>query len=308
MANGEVRPLSPADQVIRALRHEPVRPLPRGELFVGSNLLDRLFPEAEGNLPRQLERLVSTFELSLIGVDLENERIRSLASKEAFHGLEGYFLVGTLNGPVSRLIEREGFFKGMVDFGQKGGSFVKVSQRFLHDVRRVVQEVSSHLIRAIAVTDDIAGSQGLFFSPGDFNANLRPLYREAVAIVKEAGLFSFFHSDGDIRKIVDGLIEDGFDCLHPVDAQAGQNLYELAKAFGDRLCFMGHIDIVAWSKAQIEEEVDRAERSFARGGLILGSSCGLSIETLNEGLGGLYPGWKRWARQVTEMAWKRGRS
>jgi len=301
------RPPLPVEQVIRTLRHEPVHPLPRGELFVSPNLLDSLFPHEEGDLLRQSASLLRELKLSLIGVDLENQRTYDLLSKRAFQGLESYFLVGTLNGPVARLIEREGFFKGILDIAQGGLLLSEISARFLDDVARMAQGTSSVPIRAIAIADDIAGSQGLFFSPGDFLQNLWPIYRKAVDIIKAAGLFAFFHSDGDIRKIVDPLIEGGFDCLHPVDAQAGQNLYEWKKAFGDRICFMGHIDLVAWSRERIEEEVSRAEKSFSRGGLILGSSCGLSIETVSDRLGALYPGWKRVASHLEEKVWKRRR-
>lgn len=304
----EARPLLPVDQVIRTLRHEPVKPLPRGELFVSRNLLDRLFPDEHGDLPRQLERILRELGLSLVGVDLEREEARSLLSRRGLQGLEGYFLVGTLNGPLARLIEKEGFFKGMIEIVQRGPSFSEVSARFLDALKEAVRQVSSNPIRAICIADDIAGSQGLFFSSKDFNASLRPVYRKAVEIVKASGRFVFFHSDGDIRKIIDPLIEDGFDCLHPVDAQAGQDLYEWKKAFGDRLCFMGHIDIVAWSEERIEEEVDRAENSFAGGGLILGSSCGLSIDTVSDRLGALYPRWEGLASHFEEKIWKRRRS
>jgi uroporphyrinogen-III decarboxylase len=89
------------------------------------------------------------------------------------------------------------------------------------------------------------------------------------------------------------LIEAGYDCLHPVDTVAGLNLYELMKDFGERVSFMGHIDIITWTQEQIEREINRAENEFRKGGLILGSTCGLSMETATDKLGLLYPQWIR---------------
>jgi hypothetical protein len=56
---------------------------------------------------------------------------------------------------------------------------------------------------------------------------------------------------------------------------------------------MGHIDTVTWSKERIKKEINRAENEFKTGGLMLGSTCGLSMETMNDKLDLLYPQWGR---------------
>jgi len=89
------------------------------------------------------------------------------------------------------------------------------------------------------------------------------------------------------------LIRAGYDCIHPVDTQAGLNLYALNKEFGESISFMGHIDIITWRKEQIDKEISLAENEFEKGGLILGSTCGISMETVNDKLGILYPQWQK---------------
>ena len=42
---------------------------------------------------------------------------------------------------------------------------------------------------------------------------------------------------------------------------------------------MGHIDLLAWNEDRIAQEIRRAEKEFKNGGLIFGSSGGLSLET-----------------------------
>jgi uroporphyrinogen decarboxylase len=147
--------------------------------------------------------------------------------------------------------------------------------------------------KAIAITDDIAGNAGLFFSYNSFVDLIWPAYRKLGKMIKKNGLFSIFHSDGDIRKVIGLLIEAGFDCIHPVDSQAGLNLYALKKEFGEKISWMGHINIVDWKKEQINKEINLAEHSFRKGGLILGSTCGLSMETISDKLDLLHPQWSK---------------
>ena len=105
-------------------------------------------------------------------------------------------------------------------------------------------------------------------------------------------MFAFFHSDGDIRKIIAALlIQAGIDCIHPVDTQAGLDLYRLQAEFGQRVCFMGHIDPITWIGERVQREIALAETEFKNGGLILGSTCGLSMETFNEKFRNAHPQW-----------------
>ncbi len=107
-------------------------------------------------------------------------------------------------------------------------------------------------------------------------------------MIKEGGLYAFFHSDGDVRKIVTSLIQAGYDCLHPVDHRAGLSLYDLKESFGEKIAFMGHLDLIAWDPDTIGQEIEKAEKTFTRGGLILGSAGGLSVETAPDKLRPLY--------------------
>ena len=53
-----------------------------------------------------------------------------------------------------------------------------------------------------------------------------------------------YHTDGDIRPLIPSLLEAGIDCLQPLEAKANVDMRELKPLYGDRLCFMGNIDIM----------------------------------------------------------------
>ncbi len=280
------------EAVIKSLKRNPVDFLPRGELFISRDFLDRYFFEEEGAYTKQLERVAKSLNLSLIGVWLDSEWSDPLLSEMRYKDLQQYFTVGCISGPISRLIEKHGFLDAMVSIRNDASLFSNIATNLLRDVENRAELARANGFCAIAVADDIAANKGLLFSYDYFWDTVYPVYKEISTIIKGNDLFAFFHSDGDTRKIIDPLIEAGYDCLHPIDTLAGLNLYELRKEFGGRVSFMGHIDTITWSKEQIDKEINRAENEFRKGGLILGSTCGLSIETINDKLRTLYPGWK----------------
>jgi uroporphyrinogen decarboxylase len=171
--------------------------------------------------------------------------------------------------------------------------FSYLSAELLRDTEEKVRLANTNGLRAIAIADDIAGSKGLFFSIRFFIDIVLPIYKEIAAIMKENGLLAFFHSDGETKRVIDPLISAGYDCIHSVDTQAGLNPYALNKEFGESISFMGHIDIITWRKDQIDKEISLAENEFEKGGLILGSTCGISMKTVNDKLGVLYPQWQK---------------
>ncbi len=282
-----MRKISPAGRAVAAALDFTGNPiLPRGELFLGRDYLDHFFG-GEGDYFLQLAAAARSLGLSLVGVDL-NECACSTDSESG--GLEDYFVVGCLNGPVSRVIERQGFFKAMVSVHRDRGLFQDAANLFAAEVERTARNACGRGFQALAITDDIAGKGGLFFSPDYFADQILPIYRQAALIAKEMGLRVFFHSDGDTGKVIDLLIKAGYDCIHPVDAQAGLNVHDLSKEFGRRVCLMGHIDIMGWGEERTRTEIDRAEEAFRGGGLILGSSCGISMATVGGRIAALYPG------------------
>ena len=86
-------------------------------------------------------------------------------------------------------------------------------------------------------------------------------------------------------------MDAGFDCFHCVDAQAGMDLNKMRETCGENIAFMGHVDILAWNENKICLEIEQAEKKFCGGGLILGSSCGISKEVPINKLSALYPKW-----------------
>jgi len=263
--------------------------VPRGELFIGSDFLGHYYGGNAGFYAKQLRTAAQLLGLSLIGIDLNSERSLSLLSGGGYTDLDEYFTVGYINGPFASLIHKHGFYNAILSTKKNPLLLINIAKNLLENINSIVRRARDNGLNAICVADDIAGNKGLFFSVSYFIEALCPIYNEIAGIIKENCMFAFFHSDGDMIKVIELLIRAQYDCIHPVDTQAGMNLDKLTKAFGQRVSFMGHIDIISWTEKHIKEEIRLAENTFQKGGLILGSTCGISMKTVSDKLGALYP-------------------
>ncbi|HMK64726.1 MAG TPA: hypothetical protein VK564_02960, partial [Thermodesulfobacteriota bacterium] len=168
-------PRSP-EAIIRALKHQPSKVLPRGELFLYQDFLDSYFGCYQGNYLKQLAAAGGRLGLSLIGVELNNKGLPELFHKKNFQDLASFYAVGCLNGPVSGLIEAVGFLKAMLSTKNNPSLFSEIAAAWLDEAKKKTKEAKAGGLRAIAIADDLAGNQGLFFSPVYFQEKIWPIY------------------------------------------------------------------------------------------------------------------------------------
>jgi hypothetical protein len=267
--------------------------LPRGELFIGNDFLDRHFPDQKGEPARQVQEAARSLGLFLVGIELNTEESRSLLSRNTYGILRDYFLAGYINGPVSRLIEKYGFKRARLSMKKDPSLFSGITEALIEEINEKAALAQANGFGAVVLADDIAGKNGLLFSLSYFAETILPVYARIATIIKLTGLYAFMHSDGNMRNAIDLIADAGYDCIHPVDAQAGLDLVALRDEFGGKIAFMGHIDMLGWDKTRIQNEIVLAEQEFKSGGLILGSTGGLSADIPEDKLSLLYPSWKQ---------------
>jgi uroporphyrinogen-III decarboxylase len=115
---------------------------------------------------------------------------------------------------------------------------------------------------------DIAYSKGTFFSPAMYRELLWPFHKRLAGFFKAQGMPVIYHSDGDLRAVIDLLLEAGIDCLQPLEAKAGMDLLDLKRKYGGRLAFMGNVDFEAIARGPkaAEEEIARKVGLGKQGG------------------------------------------
>jgi uroporphyrinogen decarboxylase len=87
-------------------------------------------------------------------------------------------------------------------------------------------------VEAIRYSEDWANNKSMFINPDMWRRLFKPRYKKLFQRAKRKGAFIFFHSDGNIRPIVDDLVEIGIDLLNPVQPEC-MNRIEIKKKFGD---------------------------------------------------------------------------
>jgi len=84
-----------------------------------------------------------------------------------------------------------------------------------------------------------------FMSPAMYRDIVWPAHKRTFDFGHSKGLPIILHSCGYVEPLVPGLIEAGMDCLQAMEVKAGMDLVKLKRQYGDRIAFMGGIDIRA---------------------------------------------------------------
>lgn len=116
---------------------------------------------------------------------------------------------------------------------------------------------------------DLGYRNGLLFSPQHYNEQLRPTLRRLFDFFHGEGQPVIMHSCGNVKELIPYFIEDGLDCLQPVEVKAGMDLVELKREFGNRISFMGGIDVRSMADPDptvIENEIKAKIPEAKKGG------------------------------------------
>jgi uroporphyrinogen decarboxylase len=82
-----------------------------------------------------------------------------------------------------------------------------------------------------------------FMSPTMYKEIIQPAHVRTFGYAHSLGLPVIVHSCGMVEKLVPGLIEAGMDCLQVIEVKAGMDLLKLYREYGERISFMGGIDV-----------------------------------------------------------------
>ena len=137
-----------------------------------------------------------------------------------------------------------------------------------------------------ALCSDYCFNEGPFLSPDMFGEFITPYLKELITRYRNMGFYTIKHTDGDIRPILDQLVESGPHALHSIDPQAGVDIAEVKRRYGDRICLIGNVNcglLQSGTPDEIRENVRYALRHGMPGGgyIFSTSNCvytGLPLE------------------------------
>ena len=133
--------------------------------------------------------------------------------------------------------------------------------------------------------DDVAGQQGILFSPELFRRYFQPLYRQLIDEVKRYDLIFSWHCCGSVHGVLPAMIDAGIDVFDVVQTSArDMDLGTVYKRYGHSVSLHGAVDVqkllVFGTPDLVRAEIARANDLWGTsGGIILGPSHEIVPET-----------------------------
>ncbi len=186
-------------------------------------------------------------------------------------------------------------------FGKTGGpylrtTFVRGEAQFLMDIgmdpslaKILADKMGAHLAAVgvaeirrwslqetgIWIYDDMAHNGGPMFSPASFEKVFLSAYQGMIRAFKDAGArYVFLHSDGDIRPLLDMLIDAGIDGINPLERRAHMDAAVLRRRY-PRLVLTGGMcntdTLVNGPISKIQAEARELIDLGREGGLVIGT-------------------------------------
>lgn len=139
---------------------------------------------------------------------------------------------------------------------------------WIRDVSRIFVDQTMRNLDAVMATGvqpdglwvygDMAYNHATVCSPDMYRQLLWPDHKRLAEWAHAHNMKCIFHTDGDVRSVIDLYIAAGFDCLQPLEAKANMDLRSLAPRYNRELAFFGNVDARVLStndRGQIEREI-----------------------------------------------------
>jgi hypothetical protein len=286
------------DTVKKAFEHRSPGPLPRGELWLGTELLKKanLEDTLEGHLA-----LIERLGQDILCLPLSSERKMNetlgyryfdLQELEEASGINNLFVMTLIDGPFQRLVEKRGLMNVLTGWRREREEFKKAYEQERVAVDVQIRRSLELSIGAVVIADDVAGERAPFVSPDDLQELCSAFYTQAVSEIHSGHAYALLHSCGNIARLIPQLISYGFDGLAAIQHRSN-DLITLKKRYGSTLTLMAGIEAEVLESpglfASDRKEYEGIVRTLAPGGgFIICSSSGLYTEGFIERVQELY--------------------
>jgi len=116
----------------------------------------------------------------------------------------------------------------------------------------VAHAVSIDNVGMVFLGDDLGYANGTLVSPAVLRRYIFPHYRRLLEIVHAAGKLVLLHSCGNLERIMDELIDLGFDGKHSFEDKI-MPVEEIYRRWGDRIAVLGGVDMDVLARGSVDE-------------------------------------------------------
>ncbi len=116
-----------------------------------------------------------------------------------------------------------------------------------------------------ALCADYCLNTGPFLSPNQFSEFVTPYLARLIKGYRDLGFYTIKHTDGNIMPIIDQLVQANPHALHSIDPQAGVDIAEVKRLYGDKVCLIGNVNCGILDTGTDEEVVESARYALRNG-------------------------------------------
>jgi uroporphyrinogen decarboxylase len=112
---------------------------------------------------------------------------------------------------------------------------------------------------------DYCLNDGPFMSPGQFSEFVTPYLAQLISGYRSLGFYTIKHTDGNIKPIIDQLVDANPHALHSLDPQGKVDIGEVKRKYGNRICLVGNVNCGLMDTGSDEEVIASAENALKFG-------------------------------------------
>jgi uroporphyrinogen decarboxylase len=254
-------------------------------------------PLADLTSAADLENGFLTSRLDLFDFSRMHNRYREEGLDELADSQENIVCIGTLSVPFMTCSYLRGMERFLEDLAWEGPlvkRLVGEVGEFCLEFQRKELEATRGKAVYYGTWDDVAGQDGMLFSPELFRKLFLPIYRRLIDAAKRHGLVFGWHCCGSVHEVLPSMIEAGIDVFDVVQTSArDMDLETIHRRYGGNVCLHGGMDVqkllVEQPPEAVRLEVRRAKDLWGTGGgIILAPSHEALPDTPIENLLALY--------------------
>lgn len=152
----------------------------------------------------------------------------------------------------------------------------KWAEKMLEEAKIHAQKSIDSGVYGILIANDSAFNSGPFLSPKQHAEFCAPYARELIDMIKKQGVKVGYHTDGNLMKILDQIIEMKPDFLHSIDPMAGMDIKTVKELTYKKVALMGNVQCNFLQDGPDEKIINSAkyclDHGTAGGGYIFSTS------------------------------------
>ena len=205
--------------------------------------------------------------------------------------------MGSLNEPFIICSYLRGFEQFLMDLVTNK----KLAEAIISEVEAFCEEFNQRELAGFgknaewySMWDDVAGQDGLMFSPELFKKYFLPIYKKLIGNAKKYNQIFSWHCCGNVNDVLPLMIDAGIDVFDVVQTSAkDMSIEKIYKQYGKDVCLHGAVDVqkllISGKPKDIEDEIKKIIDLWGdEGGIIIAPSHEALPETPIENILTIY--------------------